>query len=134
MARRKKKTARETEDDLKMMFTIILDVRRQMASYQVEFDEKLAWAALCRWTWPGKRPSYRRAVMMLRSRFRGIADSPKLQHHFRQGIKSSKLRVDRDARDIRFRVLSDVFKGYMPPQRVTERLERMRAAQSRLTD
>lgn len=98
--------------DVETLYEIIVETRRERGS-QGEFDELIALAALCRITWPGKLPTYPKAVKLVQMKFQGISNDPQLAHRFRYGLSPRLIRAVRKG-DIRFKSLADLFTGDLP--------------------
>jgi hypothetical protein len=99
---------RESISDLETMYSLIIRARGKTETTMTEFDEELALAALCQWSWPGKVPSYRFAVRRFIRVFRGIADSPNLQIEFRKSIGNA-LANAQTPDDISFNNIAAIF-------------------------
>ncbi len=99
---------RESISDLETMYSLIIRARGKTEKTMTEFDEELALAALCQWSWPGKVPSYRNEARRFTEMFGGIGGSPKLQIEFQKSIGKA-LATARMPEDISFDKITSIF-------------------------
>jgi len=103
---------KDQEADFRAMYQIIVDVRTERGGYG-EFDQRIALAALCRISWPGKLSTYSKVVRLVQGKFKGIAENAYLAHQFRQGLSPRLIRAQ-SQRDIRFGSRDDLYPGDLP--------------------
>lgn len=79
----------ETIADLERMYTILIESRGKNINTLTRFDETVALAALCQYSFPGKTPAYIRESQQLREAFKGISTNLVLENRFRNKVKLS---------------------------------------------
>ena len=72
----------ETIADLERMYTILIESRGKNIYNLTRFDETIALAALCQYSFPGKTPSYSAKSLKLREEFIGISKNLLLEDKF----------------------------------------------------
>lgn len=98
----------ESLADLEKMYTILIESRGKNINTLTRFDETVALAALCQFSFPGKTPSYINESKQLRADFKGISTNTTLENRFRNKVRLSfKNAINENQID--FRDISNLF-------------------------
>lgn len=81
--------AGENLEDLEKMYTLLIESRGKNINTLTRFDETVALATLCQFSFPGKTPKFSREVRLLRNSYRGISDNRIIEQRFKGNIRLS---------------------------------------------